>query len=254
MCEQPSAVSHQLSGKILGADRQGCQGARIAIIAAMEREVGPLVRGWKVREVSCDGRSYKLFEAGNAVVICSGIGAEEARRAAEAVIGESRPMLLLSVGFAGALDPKMKVADVIEARVVVNVADGSRTETGSGQGILVSYSGVADREQKRRLAEAYGADAVDMEAAAVAQAALANGIGFVALKAISDVADFAMPPTDRFVSNNGEFRTVGFAAHVALRPWLWKSTIVLARNSAKASRALSASIREYCKREVGVLI
>ncbi|MFZ0477776.1 MAG: hypothetical protein WAL71_01410 [Terriglobales bacterium] len=232
---------------------------RVAIIAAMEREVAPLVRGWTAREIEHSGRRYRIFEnrglkSGDAVLICAGIGAEAARRAAEAVIQEVRPARVVSVGFAGALSSENKIADVIEPRVVVNALDGSRTDTGSGQGTLVSYAAVADREQKVRLARAYTADAVDMEAAAVAQAAQAHEIEFAALKAISDGMDFAMPPTERFVSSAGEFRTVGFALHVAVRPWLWKSTIALARNSSRASRALSASIRGYCKREIGVQV
>ena len=132
--------------------------------------------------------------------------------------------------------------------MVVNSADGSRVDTGSGQGTLVSYSGVADREQKQRLGQAYAADAVDMEAAAVAQATQAHGIQFGALKAISDVADFAMPPTERFLSSDGEFRTASFVLHVAVRPWLWGSTIALARNSAKASQALCAAVEGYLGR------
>jgi adenosylhomocysteine nucleosidase len=214
----------------------------------MEREVAPLIRGWIVREIACDGRRYRLFENGDTVLICGGIGAHAARRAAEAVIEDARPARVISVGFAGALDSKMKVADVMETRVMVNSADGSRADTGSGQGTLVSYSGVADREQKQRLARAYGADAVDMEAAAVAQAAQARGIQFGALKAISDEANFAMPPTERFVSSDGEFLTARFVLHVAVRPWLWGSTIALARNSARASRALSAATASYLER------
>jgi adenosylhomocysteine nucleosidase len=250
MYKLPSAISHQPSGKTFGADRPGQgQDVRIAIVAAMEREVAPLIQGWKVREISCDGRRYRLFENGDAVLICGGIGAQAARRAAEAVIGETRPERVISVGFAGALDSKMKVADVLEPRVVVNAADGSRTDTGLGQGTLVSYSGVADRDQKQRLARAYAADAVDMEGAAVAQAAKARGIEFGALKAISDAADFAMPATERFVSSDGKFRTASFVLYVAVRPWLWGSTIALARNSAKASRALSAATANYLERE-----
>jgi adenosylhomocysteine nucleosidase len=246
MSEQLTAVSHQPSGKTSGTGRPSRgQDVRIAIVAAMEREVAPLIRGWKVREISCDRRRYRLFDSGDAVLICGGIGAQAARRAAEAVIEETRPVRVISVGFAGALDSKMKVAYVLEPRVVVNSADGSRTDTGSGQGTLVSYSGVADGNQKERLARAYAADAVDMEAAAVAQAAQAHEIEFGALKAISDAADFAMPPTERFVSGDGDFRQFGFVLHVAMRPWLWGSTIALARNSARARAALCAAIEEY---------
>jgi adenosylhomocysteine nucleosidase len=223
--------------------------SRIAIIAAMEREVKPLIRGWKFRMLEHDGRWYRLFENGDAVLICGGVGAEAARRAAEAVIQEARPVRVISVGFAGALDSTLKVADVFEPRAVINAADGARAETGSGQGTLVSYAAVASKEQKQRLGRAYGAAAVDMEAAAVAQGAQVRGVEFAALKVVSDVADFSMPATERFVSSDGQFRTVKFALHLAVRPWLWGSTIALARNSARASRMLCAAIEAYLRRE-----
>ena len=223
--------------------------ARVAFIAAMEREVAPLIRGWKVRVLEHSGRRYRLFENGDAVLVCSGIGADAARRATEAVIQETRPVRVISVGFAGALDLTMKAGDVLEPRVVVNAADGARTETGSGQGTLVSYSAVAGRDQKQRLGKAYAAAAVDMEAAAVAQGAQVRGVEFAALKAISDAADFSMPPTERFVSGDGQFRSARFALHVAARPWLWGRTIALARNSAKARRTLCTAISSYLGRK-----
>jgi adenosylhomocysteine nucleosidase len=226
--------------------------SRVAIIAAMEREVAPLIRGWKVRTLEQDGRRYRIFENGDAAVICGGIGAEAARRATELLIQGTRPARVLSVGFAGALNAAMNVADVLEPRVVVNAADGVRTETGSGQGTLVSYAAVADRDQKQRLHKAYGAAAVDMEAGAVAQGAQARGVEFAALKAISDAADFSMPPTERFVSSDGQFCTARFAMHVTMRPWLWGRTIALARNSGKASRALRTAIEAYLRRETFV--
>lgn len=226
---------------------------RVAIIAAMEREVAPLIRGWRVREINHGGRQYRLFENGNAVLICGGIGMEAARRATEAVIEAAHPARVMSVGFAGALNSAIKVAEVIEPRMVVNAADGVRTETGSGQGTLVSYAAVADPDQKQRLSKAYAAAAVDMEAAAVAQGAQARGVEFAVLKAISDAVDFAMPPTEGFVSRDGQFRTGRFALYVAVRPWLWGRTITLGRNSVKASRALCSAIEKYLGREsVGV--
>ncbi len=221
----------------------------VAIIAAMEREVRPLIRSWKVRVIEHGGRRYRLFEKGDAALICGGIGAEAARRATEAVIREVRPARVISTGFAGALDGLLQVGDVLEPRTVINAADGVRTEVGSGAGILVSSATVAGKEQKIRFHKAYGADAVDMEAAAVAQGAEARGIEFGALKAISDGADFNLPALDRFVADDGTFRSVRFAGHVALRPWLWKSTMALARNSSMASEALCGALVSYLDRE-----
>jgi len=222
---------------------------RIVIIAAMEREVKPLIRGWQTRTFEHAARRYRVFENEDAALICSGIGAEAARRATEAVIQEVNPERVLAVGFAGALDGSLAVGQVIEPSLVINAADGARTEIGSGAGTLVSTKAVADKDQKSRLAKAYGASAVDMEAAAVAQGAQARGVGFGAVKAISDAADFNLPAMDHFVAADGTFQSVRFACHAALRPWLWGSTMALARNSANASRALCGALTEYLSRE-----
>ena len=103
---------------------------------------------------------------------------------------------------------------------------------------LITFESVADVEQKAKLADAYGAHAVDMEAAAVARSAEAHGIKFLACKVISDTRDSRLPPIMRFVKN-GRFNTGSFIAHVAIRPWLWPGVMKLARNSAVASKVLS---------------
>jgi adenosylhomocysteine nucleosidase len=225
----------------------------IAIVAAMEREVRPLIGSWKVRTIEHDGRRYRLFENGGTALVCAGIGAAAARRATEAVIREVDPVRVISVGFAGALegprDRSLQVGDVLEPRTVINAADGARTEVGSGEGILVSSAAVAGKEQKLRFSKAYGARAVDMEAAAVAQGAQARGVEFGALKAISDAADFSLPSIDSFVAHDGSFQSAKFACHVILRPWLWGTTIALARNSSKASHALCGALMSYLNRE-----
>ena len=220
------------------------------MVAALEREVAPLVRSWHMRPIEHDGRKFRLFENGDVALICGGIGAASARRATEAIVQEVRPDRVLSVGFAGALDPALAVADVLEPRTVINAADGARTDTGRGRGTLVSFTAVAGREQKHKLREAYGAVAVDMEAAAVAQGADLRGVSFGALKVISDEANKALPPLDEFIDAQGNFRAARFSAHVALRPWLWRATFSLARDSARASQSLSHALQQYLKSEM----
>jgi len=221
---------------------------RIAIVAALEREVAPLIRKWQVRTIEHSGRQYRLFENGNAALICGGIGADAARRATEAIIQEFRPAQILSTGFVGGLDPALKVSEIFEPRTVVNAADGVRTDTASGRGTLVSYSAVAGREQKEKLRTAYSAAAVDMEAAAVAQGAELRGVRFAALKAVSDEAGFNMPPLEKFMKSDGTFRVTPFVMHFAVRPSLWGPTLALGRNSARASRALCTALEQYLSR------
>ena len=217
---------------------------KVAMVAALEREVRALARIWGRVEREHEGRRFTFFESGETVVVCGGIGAEAARRATEAAIALYQPEGVWSVGFAGGLDPGLKVGEIFSPSRVVDARDGSSVEMGSGFGVLVSAGGIASVEQKAKLAESYGAQAVDMEAAAVARGAQARGVRFMAVKAISDESTFVMPPMGRFV-DDGQFRSGRFAVFAGLRPWLWWQVMRLARNSAKASRALCAELERY---------
>jgi len=220
--------------------------ASLAIIAALEREIRPLIHTWPARDQTIDGRTLRFYEHDNAVAVAAGIGPEAARRAAVAAISLYHPQRLISAGFAGALDRTLRIGDILRPTVVINAADGSRTPTTKGQGTLVSFPSIAGAAQKARLASAFAAQAVDMEAASVAAAA--NGLSFDAIKAISDELDFDLPLMDRYIDSSGQFQTAKFALAAALRPWLWNRLRLLARNSAIASRSLC----DYLSREAGI--
>jgi adenosylhomocysteine nucleosidase len=220
---------------------------RVGIVAALEREVRPLVKAWSVREEEVDGRRLRFFEKDNVVLVCGGIGAEAARRAAEAVIAIYAPAVIYSAGFAGALEPTLKVGEVVQPLRVVNAGDGSSANLDQGEGVLVSFGSVASPEQKAKLRVSFGAQAVDMEAAAVGRAAEARGTGFAVMKVISDEFDFSFPSMERFVDSNGQFLERRFAWFTALRPWLWPQVARLARNSNRASLALCDELRKMIR-------
>ena len=217
--------------------------SRVAIVAALEREVRPLIKGWRITRKEVGGRQFRFFEKNDFVLVCGGIGAEAARRAAEAVIAVYAPTVVYSAGFAGALDPALKVGDVVQPRRVVNASDGSSVNFEQGEGLLVSFGSIASSAQKAKLRESFQAQAVDMESAAVARSAEARGAGFVVVKVISDEFDFNFPAMEGFVDPNGEFHEARFAWFTAVRPWLWARVARLARNSNRASRALCDRLR-----------
>ncbi len=226
---------------------------KIAIVAAIERELWPLIKNWPATEIHHDGREFTFFERDYAVAVCGGIGAEAARRAAEAIIVRYSPELLISAGVAGALVPELRVGETIFPSTVIDTQDGSRHQTAirdtalSGstlaRTVLASYPEIANVAQKQQLAKSYGAHAVDMEAAAVARSAQAHNLSFLAIKAISDESNFELPEMSRFI-RDGKFQTKRFILHVALRPWLWLKMIRLARNTQIASHSLCAWLRE----------
>jgi adenosylhomocysteine nucleosidase len=213
--------------------------SKVAIVAALEREVRPLVKEWRVTEKEYAGKRFRFFEERDEIVlVCGGIGAEAARRAAEAVITIYAPTVVYSAGFCGALDPGLKAGDVVCPAQVINAQDGSRVTLRGGNGVLVSFGSVATPAQKARLKESFGAQVVDMEAAAVARAAQARDVEFAAVKAVSDEFDFMFPAMEQFVDSAGGFHQVRFAAYAAVRPWLWPKVRRLAINSNLASLAL----------------
>jgi len=211
---------------------------KVAIVAALEREVRPLIQRWRAVEKDHGKYRFRFFESDHAVVVCAGIGAEAARRAAEAVIALYAPEVVYSAGFAGALEPELKAGELVLPRWVVNASDGSRVEMHDGAGVLVSFETIASPAQKLSLRESFAAQAVDMEAAAVARAAEARETRFGAVKAISDELGFVLPPMDRFIDSQGRFSEWRFVAHIAVRPWLWRRVLQLARNTRRASRTL----------------
>jgi nucleoside phosphorylase len=222
---------------------------KVAIVAALEREISGLIRTWNRVEQQYDGRNFVFFEQGEMVAVAGGIGVQSARRAAEAVIALYHPAMIQSVGFAGALDAGLRVGDLFMPAAVIDARDGSRIEIDGAasqeQAVLVTFMEVAGVQQKKSLAKAYSAQAVDMEAAAVGAAAHAHGIAFAVTKVISDESDFEMPQTACFIDPNGGFSTASFAAFIVLRPWLWRRVALLAGNSRKAAKALSAHLERY---------
>jgi adenosylhomocysteine nucleosidase len=221
---------------------------RIAVVAAMEREIMPLVRKWQRGTISCGERKFSVFERDEILAVVSGIGCNNAGLAARVVVEHYRPALLISVGLAGALIRSLKIGSVFTPNVVVDAADGTEyrcTTVGNyvSGGVLVSSGEIAGAEAKRELVNRFHGLVVDMEAAGVAKVAQQEQIGFRCVKAISDEADFVMPPMGQFLNAAGEFQSGKFALWAALRPWEWRRVAALARNSKRAIEALCNRLR-----------
>ncbi len=216
--------------------------ANIVIIAALNREVAPLIINWRKDSAGLpDGCS--CYINGNAALLCAGIGYSAARRAAEAAIQRYQPDLLISAGLAGALVPDVKVGEVFEPSTVIDAASGKRYSTEGGHGTLVTAGNVAGIESKKALGQQFRAEIVDMEAAAVADVAERRGIPLTVVKAISDELEFELPDLAPFINPEGRFQMRKFVGHLALRPRLWGTVLRLGSNSNKASANLCAHLR-----------
>jgi adenosylhomocysteine nucleosidase len=213
---------------------------RIAIIAALPREIAALVRGTRA-DASLIRDGVWLYRLEGAVVVAAGMGAE---RAAVAVEAAGDVEVLISTGLAGGCVPGVVAGSVMEAGVVVDVRTGERFVAEAGSGVtLATASSIASVREKARLAESYGAALVDMEAATVARLAQAKGVGFRAIKGVSDGYGFELNALAKFEGERGSFRTGAFAAYTAARPWTWGRAVVLGRGSAKALAGLEVVLK-----------
>lgn len=219
---------------------------RVAYIAALPREVAPLIQGWKQEQSS---RSNVLvYSRGEAIVSVAGMGASRVALAVEAATTVGGIREIVSIGVAGACCPNHPVGSIVLPSLVVNARTGERFPSISGKGVLVSVDQVASVPEKRRLFSTYQADLVDMEAATVARMAEARSLPFRAIKAVSDGPEFELSDTAAFATPNGQFREGAFALYAAVRPRLWRPLLELARNSKLAINNLTKAVQNDLER------
>lgn len=217
---------------------------KIAIIAALPREIAGLTRGTRP-DSELRQRGIHLYRIDGAVVVAGGMGSSRVTLALDAALYIEGIEAVVSTGLAGACSPAIRAGEVVEATTVVDAMTGERFPCASSNAerVLVTTEAIAGVREKTRLRESYNAALVDMEAAAVARLALARGLQFRAIKGISDAHDFEMESMSRFADPHGHFRTGAFALHTALRPQNWGSAMRLGRESNRALTKLWAKLR-----------
>ncbi len=219
----------------------------LAIVAALPREIAGLVKGMPA-DAGLLIQGIHLYRLPAAVAAAAGMGGERATAGVAAALSEGGVHTLLSVGLAGACLPFVQPGRMLEADIVIDLRTGERFDTDApereGSEVVLATSGaIASVREKARLAQAYGAAMVDMEAATVARLARARGLKFRAIKGISDAHDFELASLSRFEGKHGTFRTGRFALHTALRPHHWRRSMTLGRGSAQALAALTRALR-----------
>lgn len=218
---------------------------RVAIIAAMFREVHPLVRGMQPLKFLPD-RRVQIYQNESAMVVYAGMGRELATVAAQAALSVGNLSALVSAGWAGGLNAEVRAGKVVEPSTVIDAESEKRYQSGGTGGTLVTVQLVAGLEEKRRLGELYDGDYVDMEASAVAECAQDAGLPFYCFKAISDAHDARLPDMNQF-NRNGTFSAWRFIAHIGVRPGLWGVVADMSRASLDSRDALCRRLEEWIK-------
>ena len=195
-----------------------------------------------------------VFEAmfGDARVraILTGMGQDHALDAAKSALAY-KPDICISSGLAGSLRSDYRPGDIVGARLVSEVGEpvavashrellSTAVECGARQieRLATSRMLVARAVQKRELGEQ--AEAVDMESYTILAEAARCGVPAVAIRAISDTADFDMPyDFERACDTHGKIRVMGIISQVLRRPSGLPDLLKLSRDSRLASRRLA---------------
>jgi adenosylhomocysteine nucleosidase len=224
---------------------------RTAFIAAFPGELKPLVstvvsgassaRVWP--HSSRDGIHFWAVrnEEEEWIAACAGAGQAAATRAFAAIEDGGPVDLVFSLGWAGALKSGLAAGTAHNVAGVIDVKTGERfrCDAESGNEWLVTAPAVANQDEKLRLAKAYHAALVDMEAAAIARLAAMREIPFYCIKGVSDGLGAKLPDFNRFLSPTGQLETVRLVLYSMFRPWHWPALVQMGENSRKASQGIA---------------
>ncbi len=168
------------------------------------------------------GRGETIKLSDDVMVALAGVGAENAKTAAENLV-KKKVDRLVSWGCAAALIPDLKPGDLTLAECCV-VADGKTigSVTGWAQQVKKYFTGkltvivgqlaesqsiVSSGKGKAELGKMTGAIALDMESAAIARVAVTNGLPFLAVRAIADPLGFTLPEAVSRSVEDGQVHT-----------------------------------------------
>jgi adenosylhomocysteine nucleosidase len=193
--------------------------------------------------------------ASDRLIVSTGGDAERARQASSALIHQGAKGLL-SFGLAGGLGPEARPGDLLlpetvvlpgGAHVATDPAWRARLEARllhSGTAVHRGLVAGSDRlltsaDDKRRLYEATGAIAADMESHAIAEAARQAGLPFIVIRAVADPAGRTLPDAaGRALSPDGRVRPLAVARSLLDRPDDLPGLLALWRQSARAHATL----------------
>lgn len=204
------------------------------------------------------------------IVSSSGAGAQNAARAATQLFAAHPDAIkyLLICGFAGGLAQGVRPETLVLADRVMDESEDAHTPATiysadsdllcaaesvrlSGlslrRGTLVTAARVLlSPEEKRALARRTGALAVDMETAGAERVAQAHGIPWLAVRAITDGPEDAMPlDFNALADPDGNVYTGPVLHATLLRPWKIPALARLGLRSARAARNLAAFLETF---------
>ncbi len=151
-----------------------------------------------------------------AVLAANGPGSQLAGQAVCAVAEREPVTSVVSTGFCGGLDPTLAPGDIFVARELIGLGPVVAPEHPKGRastGALISINRVAVTVAEKTELRKAGGDAVEMEAAGVAEAAQRLSLPFYCVRVVTDTAGENLPlDFNRMRDGEGRFSRMHIVA------------------------------------------
>jgi adenosylhomocysteine nucleosidase len=179
-----------------------------------------------------------------------GIGRENAERSVRNFLHACTPKLVLTCGFAGGLNPELKPGAVVfqigKRTAKIEYLEARLLATGTRPAIFFCADRIATTvAEKTALRERTGADAVEMESAAIHAVCAEKNIPCVTVRVISDTADEDLPLDFNALGKPDKNLDAGkLAWAIAKAPWKIPALLALGRKTDFAARQLAGVLEK----------
>jgi adenosylhomocysteine nucleosidase len=185
------------------------------------------------------------------VLVANGAGAQRAAEAVDAALRGFPSDAIVSTGFCGALAPVLDIADIVVGSAIV---EGSRTfpalhptcERPHHTGVVCTIDHVAQTAAEKLGLRAGGGSVVEMEAAGVAERAVARGLPFYCVRVVTDLPYEDMTTDfNRALRPDGHFATIAILRDTLREPLVRVPELLRLRNRCvRAARVLGDFIAD----------
>ena len=235
---------------------------RVLVTFAVDAEFAPWRKMRNFSHSTCDNvEAYSTHIAGAEVtVLLTGVGGKKAWVEATKIIWDANVDVCVSSGLAGSLKAEHRVGDVLVATKVnatgwnkVIPSDPTLVELASqcGAKVVDAFHSVdrviVDAEEKRKLGAK--SDAVEMESGEILYEAAAFGARSVAVRAISDAVEEALPlDFNRVMTADGDVSITRVIVQAAAHPSSLPALIRFGQQSRRAAEELAVVLDRYVQR------
>ncbi len=240
----------------------------IAIFGAVKEEISGIKRIMNISDhVRLGKASAWLGKWGkqNIVMVQSGVGKQRADDATLQVIDRFQPRVLISTGYAGAVQPELNVGDLVIADAILEAKeevkyfpdqdwlgramnipcpDGVKAIVG---GLLTVNTVIHDSATKWELGKSYSVQAVEMETSAIARVAEEQGLPLLSVRVISDRLNQELLDSSSFLGRDGEISNLKAGWYVLTHPGSIKSALSLRAQTKIATQALTRFLSDLLR-------